>query len=399
MLENKHAYIGLTNIKFLKLLSIFTNRKHFIYKNLYTRPTSILLLYRLIKWQRKATHTRKKLQEQGIIVPPFMAFSITSRCNLKCDGCYAQAQHRSLEEEMTANQLRQVLVQARELGIATILLLGGEPLVRREILSITQDFPEIFFLLLTNGLFLNESTIKKLKQQRNIVPLISLEGPEQETNQRRGRGVFEHILNAMEIMNKHKIIFGTSATITRKNFDIVVDEQFIKQLITKGCFIIGYIEYLPVVEGTEDLRITVEQRKIKSNLIASFRKNYHGTAFIDLPSDEDAFGGCLFRGGGLIHVSSEGNLEPCVFFPMSDSNLKDMPLIEALQSPLFKTLRKEEEQKNEAKRGCVLWENREWVNSVIRAKTGEEDNLKTGLCSLGKPELMSLKEPELKKIE
>ncbi|MFX0093970.1 MAG: radical SAM/SPASM domain-containing protein, partial [Candidatus Hodarchaeota archaeon] len=356
---------------FLKFLSIFTNPKYFFLKNL-KNPAMIFFFIRMIRWQKNAAHIRKMWKDQGVAVPFFMPISITYRCNLKCPGCYTQAQDRCLDKEMSINQLKHVLAQAKEIGIPVILILGGEPLVRQEILDIIQDFPEIIFPLLTNGLFFDESTINRIKKQKNIIPLISLEGPEQETDQRRGKGVFEHNLKVMEMMYQQKVFFGTSITITRRNFDIVLDEQFIMQLIAKKCNIIGFVEYFPLEEGTDDLRITEEQRKTKLGLIESFRAKFRSIFFIDLPGDEDAFGGCLFRDGGLVHVSADGHVEPCVFFPVSDSNLKDMPLIEALKSPILRTIRENGEQINDTKRACVFWENRELVDSTVRAKKAEK---------------------------
>jgi MoaA/NifB/PqqE/SkfB family radical SAM enzyme len=268
---------------------------------------------------------------------------------------------------MSTDQLRQLITEAKEIGVSFILLLGGEPLLRKDILTITCDFPEIIFPLLTNGIFLDEKTIGVLQKQRNVVPLISLEGPELETDQRRGQGVFEHNAKVMQQLKSRKLLFGTNMTVTRQNFNRTLNKQFILDLIGKGCGAIGFLEYLPLLEGTESLAITEDQRKKKRKMILSLRKNIPGVFFIDLPADEDYLGGCHSSGRGFVHVSPEGHLEPCVFFPTSDSNIKDMSLIEALQSPLFRTIRAKEEQMDETIRGCVLWKNRELVERPFSA--------------------------------
>jgi MoaA/NifB/PqqE/SkfB family radical SAM enzyme len=144
-------------------------------------------------------------------------------------------------------------------------------------------------------------------------------------------------------------------TITKLNFGRVVNEDFIDELISYGCELIGFLEYLPFKDGTKDLVITHDQRKQKSELINYYRTRY-SKIFIDLPRDEDLFGGCL-SGLGFVHVSSEGNLEPCVFSTASDSNLKTMSLIEALKSPLLKSIRERDSGLKTTKRGCALWNN------------------------------------------
>ena len=64
----------------------------------------------------------------------------------------------------------------------------------------------------------------------------------------------------------------------------------------------------------------------------AFRNKYRAL-FVNVPGDEKDFGGCLSAGRGFVHVSAEGDLEPCPFAPYSDVNLRDKPLKEALQSP------------------------------------------------------------------
>jgi 2-iminoacetate synthase ThiH len=109
-------------------------------------PSQAYFLLKTIRWQKKAAETRGKWREGGIHVPPFMFISITNRCNLRCKGCFPQAKHRLSMSELNESKLREIMEEARELGISFILLAGGEPLVRPEILKITKDFPEIIFL-------------------------------------------------------------------------------------------------------------------------------------------------------------------------------------------------------------------------------------------------------------
>ena len=71
-------------------------------------------------------------------------------------------------------------------------------------------------------------------------------------------------------------------------------------------------------------------------------------------------------GRGFVHVSPEGNLEPCPFAPYSDTNLRDLSLKDALQSELLKEIRQNHEKLTETKGGCALWENREWIDSLRR---------------------------------
>ncbi|UCE21193.1 MAG: radical SAM protein, partial [Candidatus Aminicenantes bacterium] len=156
-------------------------------------PIQAYYFLRTIKWQKKAAQVRSNWGQQGIHVPPIMIFSITNRCNLQCKGCYNQALRQSPQEEMSEEKLKSVIAEAKELGISFIVIGGGEPLIRQEISDITRDFPEIIFLVFTNGLLIDDDWLTKLKGQNNFVPVISLEGYEENTDERRGKGVYERL--------------------------------------------------------------------------------------------------------------------------------------------------------------------------------------------------------------
>ena len=99
-------------------------------------------------------------------------------------------------------------------------------------------------------------------------------------------------------------------------------------------------------------------------MVEIYRKKY-SALFVNVPGDEKDFGGCLSAGRGFIHVSAEGDLEPCPFAPYSDVNVKDKPLVEALQSPLLKAIRDNDNHLQENNGSCALWTHREWVRSLI----------------------------------
>ena len=327
-------------------------------------PGLALFLLQTIRRQSRASQVRLAWEERGVHVPPFMIASITKRCNLQCKGCYARALHRSPEAEMSASKLRSVIAEARDLGISIILIAGGEPLTRPEILDITGDFPDIMFPLFTNGLLIGEQTIQRLKKQPNVVPVISLEGLEAQTDERRGQGMYEHILNRMALLNESGVFFGTSLTVTGQNLTDITDERFIKGLIDSGCKLFFFVDYVPAQEGTEDLVLTDEQRKQESSRLAALRSKLPGL-FVAFPGDEEMYGGCLAAGRGFVHVSPEGRLEPCPFSPFSDTSLNDLSLKEALQSQFLKKIRESDSHLGETNGGCALWAKREWVGSLL----------------------------------
>ncbi|MDD3925585.1 MAG: radical SAM protein [bacterium] len=333
-------------------------------KLVYSKPAMASFVAKAIYLQKKAAQKRVKYGEQGLQVPPYMIISVTNRCNLQCKGCYSKAQNRPVEKEISHDKLRSIITEAKDLGISFVFLAGGEPLMRPDILDITGDFPEVIFPLFTNGLCITEEIVARLQKQKNVIPVISMEGYEADTDSRRGPGVYAHLQGIIERIKRAGIFYGISFTVSRTNFETVTGDDLIRELTTSGCRLFFFVEYVPVNEATEDAVITDGQRATLAGVPASLKDRFPGL-FVSFPGDEEAFGGCLAAGRGFIHASAEGDLEPCPFAPYSDVNLKDLSLKEALQSDLLREIRRNHAELVETKGGCALWEKREWVETLL----------------------------------
>lgn len=334
-----------------------------------TSLTNILFLLRVVRNQLKALNTRKKAKLDGVDVPPLIFFSITKDCNLNCKGCYQKAQHRTSEKDLSTEKIISILKEGETLGSSVIGVLGGEPFTRKDLFTITGSFKKMIFAIFTNGMLINDEMIAKLKKNRNIIPIISNEGPECETDGRRGTGVYNHFRAIAKKFKSNHIIFGVSFTVTSKNFDILTNEAFIKDLIRDGSSLFFYVNYKPVDGISNELVLDKNQLKVLEDYTYTFREKYKTLYFS--PLAEKQFNGCIGAGKGLIHINYDGGVEPCPFAPYSDINLNNVSLKEALNSDLLRTIRNNHawlEQNN--KGGCSLWENREWLQSLT--KVGKE---------------------------
>jgi MoaA/NifB/PqqE/SkfB family radical SAM enzyme len=359
MTENGN-YSGLLN-RSLKLF--FSTAWHITLK----RPAQAWFFFNTVRWQKKAATQRAAMEREGVHVPPMIIYSITERCNLRCKGCYAQSLHDLTAPEMSPEKMRRTIQEAHDLGTGFMILAGGEPLVRREILNIIEEHKDMMFFVFTNGTLINDLIADRIKRLHNLVPIISLEGDCTQTDERRGKGVFKSIEIVIARLKKRGIFYGTSITMTKNNFNTVTDGGLVRDLYKSGCKLYFFVEYTPVDSATESWEVTGEQRQIMTERVAEFRKRY-SALFVNLPDDEKDFGGCLSSGRGFVHISAQGDIEPCPFAPYSDTNLREATLKEALQSSFLAEVRENSGQLHEDgghTGGCALWREREWLAGVL----------------------------------
>lgn len=339
--------------------SIISNRK-FLYK----RGSYLLPFAKLSKQLSNKEQVRNSLYEtEELTVPPVLIISITNDCNLSCKGCYACSQNRNSADEMTTAQIDRIIGEGKELGIGIVLIAGGEPLVKKGILEVVSKHKDVLFVMFTNGLLIDEKARKYIKKTKNLVAAFSLEGDETVTDERRGKGVYKRVTDAMNNMDEENILFGSSITLTSENFDMVMNDEFLNELEEKGNRVLFLIEYVPC-NGDSELCLTEEQKEALIEKTSRALDEYN-MLMVPLPGDEEQYGGCLAAGRGFLHISSTGTVEACPFAPISDINVKETSLKTALKSELLQKIRENHHLLTEVKGGCALYENKEFVKSLL----------------------------------
>ena len=318
---------------------------------------------------KQARELRRRSEAQGEHIPPFLIASITNDCNLHCKGCYARANQSCGDScggtVLTGKQWGSIFSQAEELGISFILLAGGEPLLRQDVLREAAVHKKILFPVFTNGTLLDDSYRKLFTENRNLVPIFSIEGNQEKTDERRGEGIYRNLLENMECLNSKGILFGTSVTVTKTNMEEVTSDQFTTRLSDAGCKAVIYVEYVPADKKTKELAPDEADRNRMAWRIAKLREKESAMLYISFPGDEKTSGGCLAAGRGFFHINARGGAEPCPFSPYSDTSLVTVGLREALRSPLFVKLKREGLLTKEHIGGCVLFEQEQEVKAIL----------------------------------
>lgn len=326
-------------------------------------PTRLPFFVRTLKSQQAAAKTRVKLSSEGLEVPPILIISITRSCNLNCSGCYSKLLHKDSGDELSPQRLREILSEAEALGTSIVLLAGGEPLVRKEILEVAAGFPKLIFPIFTNGLLLDSDYTRFFAKNPHLIPVISLEGGKAETDFRRGEGVYQNFSAVIKELNTQHIFWGISVTLTAGNFSQVLSEDFGKAMLALGCRLFFYVEYVPVAADSEAMLLSEAQKAEVQPRVDILMEKLPGM-FIAFPGDEDQYEGCLAAGRGFMHINPNGRVEPCPFAPFSDTDLRFGTLKEALQSRFLSEIRNNHQLLKEGKGGCALWANKEWVKEL-----------------------------------
>ena len=313
--------------------------------------------------------TRKSAKKYGCGIPWVILFDPTSACNLHCTGCWASEYSRQLN--LTYEQMDKMVTEAKELGIHGFVLTGGEPTVRKkDIFKLAQKHNDCGFMLFTNGTLVDQEFCDEMKKSKNIVLSMSIEGKEEATDSRRGQGVFQKVMDTMDLLRKNGLVYGVSICYTHQNYKAVTSDDFLDFLIDKGVAFAWYFHFMPVgMDATPELMPTPEEREYMYHRIREVR-GYEGGKPIfcmDFQNDGEFVSGCIAGGKYYCHINPNGDVEPCVFIHYSSANIKEKSLLECLQQPLFKAYQANQPFNENLLRPCPMLENPEKLQAMVAA--------------------------------
>ena len=286
-------------------------------------------------------------EKYGCNIPWTILMDPTSACNLHCTGCWAAEYGNKLN--LSFDEIDDIINQGKELGVYMYIYTGGEPLVRKtDIIRLCEKHDDCVFLCFTNGTLIDEQFAEDMLRVKNFVPAISLEGMEAATDNRRGQGVFDKVIKAMDLLHEKKLMYGISCCYTSANYDA----------ITSGN------------DAAPELLPNPEQREVVYRRIRDYRKRKPLFA-MDFQNDAEFVGGCIAGGRRYFHINANGDMDPCVFIHYSDSNIREKTILEGLRSPLFKAYHDGQPFNENMFQPCPMLENPQKLRGMIQ-KTGAQ---------------------------
>ena len=326
----------------------------------------------IIGWPKQEEY-RKKYQCN---IPWAILLDPTSAYNLHCTGCWAAEYGNKLN--LSFEKIDSIITQGKQLGIYMYIYTGGEPLVRKkDLIALCEKHSDCQFLSFTNATLIDEEFADEMLRIKNFIPAISIEGFEEATDDRRGQGTYQKVIQAMAILKKKHLPFGLSCCYTSQNLDSISSYDFIDQMVEWGAKFVWYFHYMPVGnDAVPALLPNPEQREFMYHRIRDIRATKPIFA-MDFQNDGEYVGGCIAGGRRYLHINANGDCDPCVFIHYSDSNIREKTLLECLQSPIFMAYHDGQPFNENHLRPCPMLENPELLRRMVEETGAHSTDLQS----------------------
>ncbi len=306
----------------------------------------------------------KRRLKRGEYFPPFLYVSVINSCNLRCQGCWVDVAHK--QEKIELDAMTKLINDAKEMGNSFFGIVGGEPFMHSELLDILERHPDCYFQVFTNGHFITDEVAKRLRRLGNVTPLISVEGNEIVSDERRGRdGVLSQTMQGIQNCLDNKVFTGVCTSVCKTNIDDLLNEQWIDRLIEMGVLYTWFHVYRPMgPDSCPDLCLSPdEQLRIRKFVVEMRAKK--PIAIIDAYYDGEGKALCPAATGISHHINPWGDIEPCPIVQFATDNIHDetKTLKEKFAgSPFLADFRKAAASST---RGCIVLERPDLLEELV----------------------------------
>jgi len=314
----------------------------------------------------------------SIYAPFLVVWDFTHRCNLRCKHCYSNSGATS-ETELNTKEALGVVDQLADYGVTALAFSGGEPLAREDFFKVASHAAKrgLYVSLATNGTMLTKENVRKLKQAQVNYVEVSIDGATAQTHDsfRGVTGAFEKAVAGLKNCVEANLCACIATTATKGNINEMPGILDLAEEIGAQRF--TYFNFVPTGRGKMhyDQDLSPEEReKLMLYLLNRMSKGCKTTILTTAPQLArvalqcqgtrgtgevtlsmahmqtarvskkavplgDFIGGC---GAGRLYcsLSPNGDVHPCVFFPINVGSLKTSKFGEIwLKSNLFNELR------------------------------------------------------------
>ncbi len=332
-----------------------------------------------------AAHRRRV--RRGELFPPFLFLALTNACNLRCHGCWIDATGggKNLSEE----DVEAIISAGKKQKAYFYTLLGGEPMMYPGIWRIIENHPECYFQIITNGLFLDDENVDRIRRLGNVTVLVSIDGPEPENDARRGEGVYQKAMEGISRLAKRKILYGVATTVTGQNLDAVMSDDYVGEFINRGAMYLWYYVFRPVgADPSPEFCVERDQMLDVRRRLLRLRRR-HPIVLIDTYWNAKGEAVCPAAKGLGFHLGPGGSIEPCPPMSFACETVRDN------ESDLFKTINESQLLRGFQKfvddrtRGCVILEHPQELVEYLKGQGAEDTSGRDAYAELSASEVRS----------
>ena len=328
----------------------------------------------------RSVNRYKKRLRQGVHFPPFLFISIINSCQLRCQGCWVDVQ--SPRTMISLEEMNRVITDAKRHGNSFFGILGGEPFLHPQLLQILEAHPDCYFQIFTNGQLITDDVAKELRRLGNATPLISIEGSQVVSDERRGRlRVLDKTLEGLENCRRNRLIVGVATSVCQTNIELV-SEDWLRRLIGMGVHYAWFHTYRVVGPNpTAKLALTPEQVLQVRRFMVEMRGKLP-IAIVDAYWDDKGEALCPMATGVSHHIGPGGHVEPCPIIQFARENIRDSDSVYDLMTG-SEFLRDFRETAARTTRGCIVLERPDIVRDlVLRHGAADTTQRKTALAEM-----------------
>jgi len=322
----------------------------------------------------RSVELHKKRLKRGEYFPPFLFISVISSCQLRCQGCWVDV--AAPAKKLSLDDLNKIVSDAKAHGNSYFGILGGEPFLHPQLLDLFAAHPDCYFQVFTNGQLITDEVAGRLRRLGNVTPLISIEGSETVSDERRGRSeVLARTLAGLEACRRHRLLLGVATSVCQTNLDMV-SETWLRRLIAMGVHYVWFNTYRVVgPKPAPHLALRPEQVLAVRRFIVQMRARLP-LAIVDAYWDDRGEALCPMATGVSHHIGPGGDIEPCPVLQFATATVTDGPsLYETMTRSAF--LRDFRETAARTTRGCIVLERPDLVRELVR-KHGARDTTQRG---------------------
>lgn len=316
----------------------------------------------------------KRRVKQGEYFPPFLYLSIVNSCNLRCQGCWVDVTEK---DAIDLDTLNRTITDAKQHGNVFFGILGGEPFMHPELLDLLAQHPDCYFQVFTNGQLITEKHARRMRELGNVTPLVSIEGREVVSDERRGKkDVFQRTLRGLDNCLRAGLLTGVATSVCQTNIDELLTEDWLQQLIDRGVHYVWYHTYRPVgPQPNFQLALRPDQLVRVRRFVVEQRAKAP-IAIVDAYYDHQGKALCPMVTGISHHVGPRGDIEPCPIIQFAVEDIRDSRgVFETMRQSAF--LKDFRELSGEHTRGCVVLERPDLVKELVK-KHGARDTTRRG---------------------